>query len=241
MVNIICSDTARIGKTLLARVYADLHGLRRENSPLIFDTDLSGNGIINYFPNKTRMIDLSRVGDQITLFDTMMEAEMDARKVQSQSAGQRASKDFVIDVAASELHRFFNLFQDIGFERGAAEAGLSIRVYFIVSWTLKSLITTDRIRSLLTSSQFVGVRNMAIEAFAFTPEPDEVDQVPEIDITMFLNALSPDAFAIVNEHSFSFGRFISGEYKGMRYAVKQEIWSFLEGIYNQTDTSLISQ
>ena len=65
VVHIICSDTARTGKTLLARVFADLSSLRREDNPVIFDTDISGNGIVTYFPKKTRMIDLSKVADQI--------------------------------------------------------------------------------------------------------------------------------------------------------------------------------
>jgi hypothetical protein len=87
---------------------------------------------------------------------------------------------------------------------------------------------------LLTTSKFFAARNMGVQAYAFTPRADETERVPEIDIRVFLNALSPRVFAIVNEEGFSFARFISGEYKSLRQVDKGEILSFLEGIYNQT-------
>ncbi len=230
VVHILCSDTARIGKTLLARVFADLASLRREDNPVIFDTDVSGNGIINYFPQKTRLIDLSRISDQVALFDTMMEAGDMAKD----GPGGAHAPDFVVDVAASELGRFFDLFTDIGFERGAREAHLDVRIYYLVNWALKSLQRTDHIRSLVSSSRFFVVRNMGVQAFAFTPQPHEVDQVPQIEVGLFLNALSPEVLDLITETGFSFARFLSGEYKNLRHGPRTEIWRFLEEIHNRT-------
>ncbi len=232
IVHIICSDTARNGKTLLSRVLADLSSLRREGSPVIFDTDITGNGIVNYFPANTTNIDLSRVGDQVTLFDTMM--ELNEPPARTREVGR--PPDFVVDVAASELGRFFDLFRDIGFERGAEEAGLDVRVYYMISWTLQSLQSTERVRDLLRKSRFFAVRNMAVQAFAFTPLPHEAALVPEIDISLFLNALPPSVFGIINEKTFSFARFISGEYKDMRPSVRTQILQFLEEVHNRTNS-----
>ncbi len=233
MAYIICSDRARCGKTLLARVFAAKLALRRENNPLVFDTDLSGNGIINYLADKTRLIDLSKVADQVALFDTMIEAN------ENQSAS--GALDFVVDVASSELARFFTLFNDIGFERGACEAGLDVRIYYVVSWTQRSLQTCDEIASMLTESQFFAVRNMAITAYPFTPGPGQEALAAKINISLFLNALSPAAFAIINEYGFSFSRFVSGGYKGLSKEVRLEIWNFLEGIYNQTNMAVLDR
>ncbi len=235
MVYIICSDRARVGKTLLARVFAGMLGLRRDGNPLVFDTDLSGNGIINYLAPKTTLIDLSKVSDQVALFDTMIEA----RDNRLQSGAFGGTSDFVVDLAASDLRRFFDLFNDIGFERGAKEAELDVRVYYLVSWTLKSLQTCQKIASTLTSSQFTAVRNMAINAFAFIPEAGKEAQVPDVDISLFISALSPAAFGVVNQHGFSFSRFISGGHKEIKLDVRQEIWRFLENIYNQTNAGVI--
>ncbi len=246
VVHIFCSDTARTGKTLLARVFADLSSLRREGNPIIFDTDISGNGIVNYFPEKTSLIDLSMVADQVRMFDTIMQLHdpngpsvnkgSGAGKKSNQSGviNSAAGSDFVVDVAASDLGRFFEMFNDIGFERGAAEARLDVRIYYLVNWSLKSLQRTEQIRSLLKSSDFFAVRNMGIQAFSFTPAPHEADLVPEIDISLFLKALSPSVFGLVNEKEFSFARFASGEYTEIKTRANREIWNFLEGIYNQT-------
>ncbi len=222
IVTIVCSDMTRNGKTLLARLYADLYSLRKENSPIIFDTDLSGNGIFNYFPQSTRSIDLSRVADQVSLFDTMLDA-----------ASNPDCPDFVVDVAANELNRFFRIFTDIGFERGAFEAQLDIQVCHVLSWTMKSLQTADNIRKLLNSSRFVAVRNMAVEALPFTPDPEDEAQIPKIEIDLYLNALSKPTFHIVSQTGFSFARFVEGGYEELVYETRAEIWNFLEDVRNQ--------
>ena len=207
---------------MLARLYADLLSLRKENSPLIFDTDLSGNGIINYFPEKTHAIDLSRVADQVLLFDTMLETGNNGKSV-----------DFVVDVSANELNRFFRIFADIGFERGAFEVDLDVHVCYVISWTLKSLKNAEKIRDILVNSKFTTVRNMAIEALPFTPDPQEESQVPNLEIDLYLNALSPEVFRVVNDTQFSFASFIEGNHDDLEYEMRAEIWNFLEDVHNQ--------
>ncbi|MCP4185260.1 MAG: hypothetical protein GY761_18450 [Hyphomicrobiales bacterium] len=189
---------------------------------MIFDTDLSGNGIVNCFPEKTRSIDLSKVSDQVFLFDTMLETESDGKSI-----------DYVVDVSASELNRFFRIFSDIGFERGAFEIGLDVHVCYIISWTLKSLKNASKIRDILVDSQFTVVRNMAIEALPFTPDPEEESQVPNLEIDLFLNALSPEVFRIIDNKQFSFARFIEGGHDNLDYEMRAEIWNFLEDVHNQ--------
>jgi hypothetical protein len=200
--------------------------MRKADSPLIFDTDLSGNGIINYFPEKTRTIDLSRVGDQVALFDTMLDMAKGGK-----------GPDFVVDLSAHEINRFFRVFSDIGFERGAFEAHLDIQICYIISWTMNSLQRADTIRKSLSISRFTAVRNMAVEALAFTPTPEQEAKVPNIEIDLFLNALSRDVLRIVNENWFSFATFIEGGYSDIEYEKKIEIWNFLEDVYNQLRAS----
>ena len=196
--------------------------MRKENSPLIFDTDLSGNGIVNYFAEKTRSIDLSRVADQVLLFDTMLESGNNGKSI-----------DFVVDVSANDLNRFFRIFSDIGFERGAFEVDLEVHVCYVISWTLKSLKNAAKVRDVLVGSRFTVVRNMGIEALPFTPDPEEESQVPNLEIDLFLNALSPEVFRIINDIQFSFARFIEGGHDDLDYEMRAEIWNFLEDVHNQ--------
>jgi hypothetical protein len=222
VVTIVCSDITRNGKTLLARLYADMLSLRKVNSPVIFDTDQSGNGIVNYFPDKTRSVDLTRIADQVALFDTMIELT---------SGGN--GPDFVVDVSANELNRFFRVFSDIGFEHGAFEVQLDVQVCHIISWTLKSLKTAANIRDSLTTGRFNVVRNMAVEALPFVPEPEEEAQVPNIEIDLFLDELPPDIFRIINEKNFSFAKIIEGGYGELPYEIRAQILNFLEDVHNQ--------
>ena len=228
-VYIVCSDVTQNGKTLLARLYADFLGMRKSISPVIFDTDLSGNGIVNYFPNATRPIDLARIQDQIGLFDTILNA---ARGTGPDGPAEEPP-DFVVDVAASELDRFFRIFHDIDFEAGAEEAGIYVQVSYIIRWTLKSLRIADAVRSKLTTTRFVAVRNMAIDATAFTPDPEDPLPVPEIDIELFLKKPSKRVARIVNDERFSFARFIIGRYSRLDGETEREIWDLLEDVYNQ--------
>lgn len=142
--------------------------------------------------------------------------------------------DFIIDVAANELNRFFRIFSDIGFERGAFEVDLDIQVCHVISWTMKSLQTAANIRNKLKIGRFIAVRNLAIEALPFTPTVEEEGRVPNIEIDLFLKALTPDAFRLINEKTFSFAHFVSGELDHLDYEIKADIWNFLEDVYDQT-------
>lgn len=229
IVYIVCSDVTRNGKTLLARLLADLLSLRKSAPPIIFDTDMSGDGIINYFPDFTRPINLSRIGDQVKLFDTML----NTASGYAWDASLGDPPDFIVDLNANDLDRFFHLFHDIGFEEGAVEAGLSVRVCFILRWTLKSLRIADATRSGLTTSRFITVRNMAVEAEPFTPDPDDPLPVPKIDIDLFLYDLSKELARTVRDEHFSFAQFATGKLNQFDHESEREMWQFLETVYNQ--------
>lgn len=226
---IICSDVTHNGKTLLARLFADLLSLRKPDSPIIFDTDGSGNGISNRYPDRARTIDLSKVGDQVALFDTMLEQV--GLPIEGASVG--SGPDFVIDVAASELSRFFQIFGDIGFERGAFEANLDVRIYYIIDWQVRSLMMAGSIQKALRFSRFIPVRNMYVEALPFSPTPQEEARLPDLQIGLFLHALSDQARHVVEQDRFSFADLISGSGDNLPYELKSEIWNFLEGVYDQ--------
>ncbi len=217
IVYIVCSDKTRNGKTLLARLYTDLLSLRSQRKPLIFDTDLSGNGICNYFPDHTKIIDLSRVGDQVAMFDTMLAGD---------------ERDFVVDVAANETSRFFRIFTEIGFETGAQEVGLEVQICYLLDWSLNSLKMAAYIRQKLSSSRFVAVRNLAVEEMPIAPRSDE--RWPEVEIDLYLARLGSEAARTVQAADFSFADFISEQRGDLAYEVRAEIWNFLEDVYNQT-------
>jgi len=71
-ITIVCSDCSRNGKTLFAKLVADLLALRHGAPPIIFDTAAPDGSIIRQFPATTRIIDLTKTPEQLALFDGIL-------------------------------------------------------------------------------------------------------------------------------------------------------------------------
>src|SRR5205085_9030048 len=67
---IVASLHARSGKTLLARVLVE-HFILAGGKPLIFDTDAIERRLCTAFPYDAIVLDVTRVRDQMALFDTL--------------------------------------------------------------------------------------------------------------------------------------------------------------------------
>ena len=96
---IVASLHGRTGKTLLARVLAEYFILSGRR-PLLFDTDAVECKLCASFPHEVMVVDLNRVPDQMTLFDTLAVGSPEAR---------------VVDVSHQSYRKFFRVMQDIDF------------------------------------------------------------------------------------------------------------------------------
>ena len=90
MVFIVCSDHARNGKTLLARVLVDFL-LLEGRDPFCFDLGHPDPALRQYFPGRTAALDFAQAGRSGRLFDTML---------------ARGGRDYVIDLSAQHLALF---------------------------------------------------------------------------------------------------------------------------------------
>lgn len=215
---IVCSDKARNGKTLFARLYADRLSLSGNSRLHVFDTDYPHGGIASYFPDDSDIIDLSRTQDQMQLFDTMI---------------TEPGINYVVDLQASLLARFFSIFHDIAFDEGAREAGVGVVVYFIVDRSLNSIHEAERVREQLRCSEFVLVHNEAIgNALAIPGAAEEYEDI-EKDRDLLFPRLSDETLALVESPTFTFSDFIAGKSEELPVEIRRELWHFLELIYNQ--------
>ena len=220
-IHIICSDEARNGKTIFARLYAELLRLGTDDLPRIVDTDYPNGTIGRYFGRRSapchRSVQHGRSGAAVR-----------------QHSGEPAISIYVIDLEAHHLERFFSIFDDIGYEKAAAAAGMGVAVFFsssIAHWPRSR--RPIALRKLLSSSQFVLVRNDAIGAFR-APVYGEYDLVKiGMDKQIRLPALSADALDFVEDPSFNFTDFIMQRRQGLPEWLNDELWRFLETIYQQ--------
>jgi hypothetical protein len=228
-VYIVCSDQARNGKTLFARLYADALMLGNPDRVRVFDTDFPNGGLAQFFVDNCEIVDLAKTGGQVRLFDTIIE---------------EPQFHYVIDLQSSLTAKFFQIFNDIRFDEGAAEAGIGIAVFFIVDRSMSSIHAAEAVRSALTCSEFIIVRNDAIGTLLHLPSAAESYLRIEKNRDLVLPRLSAAALAYIEQRGFSFADFISGEIAPPPEAVKAELWRFLETIYDQRgsggqDTTLL--
>ena len=68
---LICSDLARNGKTLLARVLVDFL-LMEGRDPFCFDLAPPAGALRQYFPGRTALLDFAQEEGRTKLFDTLL-------------------------------------------------------------------------------------------------------------------------------------------------------------------------
>lgn len=184
----------------------------------VFDTDYPNGGLARYFPDNSEIVDLSKTGGQVRLFDTMIE---------------EPNFHYVIDLQASLTNKFFKIFHDIRFDEGASESGIGTAVFYIVDRSMSSISAAEKVRSQLSCSEFVMVRNDAIGTLLHLPSAAENYLRIEKDRDLVLPKLSANALAFIEQRGFTFSDFIAGDIAAPPEAVKTEIWKFLDAIYNQ--------
>ena len=141
--------------------------------------------------------------------------------------------NFVVDLQASLLDRFFTIFNDIAFDTGARESGIDVVVYFIVDRSLNSIHAAEQVRAKLRASELVLVHNEAIGNALNIPGAVEEYEDIEKDRDLVLPKLSEEARDLVETADFSFADFITGKSANISIVIRRELWHFLETIYNQ--------
>lgn len=218
---IVCSDCPRNGKTLFAKLAADLLVLRLGHPPHIFDTDDPDGGLIVHFPQQSEVIDLSKTTQQVALFDGML----------SEPNGH-----FLIDLSARHFSKFFNIYRDIGFEQGAEEVGLGVSVFFLIDRTEASILAASQLSASIPQTRFLTVRNSAIGDALGQGQATHIYHQMRIDREVLLPHLSAEALGMLEHPEFHFDRFIAGKYEHFPFELKAELWGFLEGLYEQRDS-----
>ncbi len=188
----------------------------------VFDTDFPNGDLAQYFPYNSEIVDLSKTAGQVRLFDTIIE---------------EPGFHYVIDLQSSLTSRFFKIFEDIRFDEGANEAGIGVAVFFVVDRSMSSIHSAQKVRSQLSCSEFVMVRNDAIGTLLHLPSAAESYLRIEKNRDLLMPKLGPAALEFIEQKGFNFADFISGEIAPPPDAVKAELWRFLEAIYNQRGMS----
>jgi hypothetical protein len=140
---VVCSDEARNGKTLTARLLMD-HLLMTGHNPHVFDCDDPRGRINRFYPDRSTLIGVEKTSGQIRLFDKIL-AEPD--------------RDYIVDLPAHELGTFFTVIDDLDFINAAHDAHLELVIAYVLDQTATSVMTARDLRGAYATETFYLVRN----------------------------------------------------------------------------------
>lgn len=218
---IVCSDCPRNGKTLFAKLAADILTLRTGRPPIIFDTDEPEGGLIHHCPGAGQVVDLSKTTAQVALFDGMLE---------------QSDCHFLIDLSDRHFSRFFQIYTDIDFQSGAEACGLDVSIFFLIDRTEASTVAASSLCSAIPAARFIAVRNEAIGDSLGVGQSVDIYRKMAVDREVILPELSAEALGMAEHPDFHFDSFIAGKYDHFPFELKAELWGFLESLYEQRDS-----
>ncbi len=209
---IVCSDQTRNGKTLFARLLTDFL-LVQGGNPFVIDLDAPTGGICDYFPEVSEVFDIATVSGQMDLFDWILATP---------------GRDYVLDVPARFLDKFFTVMDDINFLEGAGAEGFELNVFYLVEGSVKSLTTAQMMYDNFTVDRFFIVRHEAMD--------EDLKDFKKLSIfnqiigqgQVVLPPLDHDVLDEIEKPDFSFREFIEGEESDMAAKTQFKLASFLE-------------
>ena len=183
-IHITCSDAARNGKTLLARLITDYLLLDRRD-PFLIDTDAPEGPLRQYFPGRTVLADFEKMAGRMKVFDTILASP---------------GRDYVVDLPQRHTHDFFTATSELNFWQETRSAGFRVFIYFIVDRNLSSLRAAREIEQLARPDIFIGVRNEHVGS-----------SWPADEASLHLSALPRHLSVAVSDKRFSFSQFVLGD------------------------------
>lgn len=187
---IICSSRPRVGKTLLARVFADF--FRADGRPVAaFDVNPDEFSLVDYLPGYTAVASIGDTKDQIALFDQIL-------------APDQVPK--VIDLGHALFDKFFTVIQEIGFVEEARRRAVTPVVLFVAAPDRRARQGYDMLRDRLPNLALVPVLNEALPHVS--RYRDQFPGTRRGGAPLTIPALSKVLRGVIERPSFSFAALI---------------------------------
>ncbi len=215
--HIICSDRARNGKTLLARLLTDWL-LLGGGDPFVIDLDAPDAPLAARHPERALTADFSRVTGRVAVFDTII---------------NDAGRSHVLDLPARDLDGFLSEADKIGFLDAAREAGLEVVFLFMVDRSRKSVLKAREIAQVVAPCVLHPARN------TYVGDLLDDDEVAELYLDLFVKGeivlprLSAGAMATVEETAFTFRDFMQGRIEAPSSFQHYELSDFVNTVFDQ--------
>ncbi|MDQ2079656.1 hypothetical protein RA307_05630 [Xanthobacteraceae bacterium Astr-EGSB] len=138
---IVGADKGGVGKTTVARTLLDyFHG--RKVPIRAFDTEYPRGTLKRFHPDMTEVVDVTRIPDQMQIFDTMSDSTVT-----------------LIDVRAGILSPTLRALRDIGFIDAARKGQITFAVFHILGPSIASLDEIAETADFMTDAKYFLVKN----------------------------------------------------------------------------------
>ena len=208
---IVASPRPRVGKTLLARLFAEF--LRADGRAVTgFDLNPREPTFNSYFPYFASIVDIADTRGQMALFD---------RLIGNKAAAAAAAT--VIDLGYGAFETFFSVMTEIGFAQEAQRRNIEPIVLFVTDQAQATARAYGGLRRNLPTTAFVPVHNEAVAVMY--EKADFPPSRPEYGLIR-IPRLSPIVRGVVDRPSFSFAAYQTEAPGG-----PTEIHSWIAGIF----------
>ncbi|MEM9279055.1 MAG: hypothetical protein AAGA76_10820 [Pseudomonadota bacterium] len=215
---VFCSDRARNGKTLLARLFCGYLPNVGQNQFHVFDTSSPAGSISRYFPQNSEIIDFNKTSGRVRLFDTVM---------------GNPERNHIVDLQSEHLSDFFETYRNIEFDVEARAQGIGTVVYYMLDRDDKSLQGAHDLQDQINFAECILVKNDQIEKrSSYNPDSDLAVSLNHLR-TIRLPVLSDELLNILEQETFSLFDFIAGKEADIAYDIKLELWNLLDFFYGQ--------
>jgi hypothetical protein len=139
----ICAPFPKSGASTFTRLLVDYHLFNRRSFSL-FDTDVHGQTLEQFFPDIAQTIDLATTPGQIALFDKLLEAGTQAR---------------IVEICAPAHQLFLVQARDIGFFEESEKNGFEPAILFISNGKRAAIEAGTRLQTIWRRVPVIPVVN----------------------------------------------------------------------------------
>ena len=152
---LVGADKGGVGKTTVARTLLDYFGAH-QTPTRAFDTEAPRGTLHRFHPEKTEIVDVTQIADQMKIFDTI---------------GSADAKVTVIDIRAGLLSPTLQALNDIGFIESAKKGQITFAVFHILGPSIASLDEINETARFVGDANYFLVKNFINNTTFFDWDP----------------------------------------------------------------------
>ena len=224
---LVGADKGGVGKTTVARTLLDYFGAH-QTPTRAFDTEAPRGTLHRFHPERTEIVDVTRIADQMKIFDTL---------------GSADSKVTVIDIRAGLLSPTLQALNDIGFIESAKKGQITFAVFHILGPSIASLEEINETARFVGDASYFLVKNHINDTSFFDWDPstynsyfNQIKNAQEINIPK-LNEMATEQVEVASVPYVQFvaNKNAKGEAANYSFVLRGYVRHWLGNVWGEYD------